>query len=156
MLGEFSENVARGIGSELVREPIRVVAAICPFNFLVMIPLWMFSIALACGNTFVLKPSDRTPLSSVVDLLEQAGLPPGVLNVVYGAKTRGTKTGHLAWDLQCSRVTYLWSQAGRLRHVRPDRKPAIGWGRAENRARHRRLMTLSGSVSAIPLCSGGG
>lgn len=130
MLGEFSENVARGIGSELVREPIRVVAAICPFNFLVMIPLWMFPIALACGNTFVLKPSDRTPLSSVVDLLEQAGLPPGVLNVVY--------------------------QAGRLRHVRPDRKPAIGWGRAENRARHRRLMTLSGSVSAIPLCSGGG
>ena len=88
MLGEFSEDVARGIDSELVREPIGVVAGICPFNFPAMIPLWMFPIALACGNTFVLKPSDRTPLSSVrlVELLEQAGLPPGVLNVVYGAK----------------------------------------------------------------------
>lgn len=74
--------------------------------------MWMFPIALACGNTFVLKPSDRTPLSSVVDLLEQPGLPPGVLNVVYGAKTRGTKTGHLAWDLQSSRVTYFMEPGG--------------------------------------------
>lgn len=88
MLGEFSEDVARGIDSELVREPIGVVAGICPFNFPAMIPLWMFPIALVCGNTFVLKPSDRTPLSSVrlAELLEQTGLPPGVLNLVYGAK----------------------------------------------------------------------
>ncbi len=88
MLGEFSEDVARGIDSELVREPVGVVAGICPFNFPAMIPLWMFPIALACGNTFVLKPSDRTPLSAVrlVELLEEAGLPPGVLNLVYGGK----------------------------------------------------------------------
>lgn len=88
MLGEFAEDVARGIDSELVREPIGVVAGICPFNFPAMIPLWMFPIALACGNTFILKPSDRTPLSAVrlVELLEQVGLPPGVLNVAFGAK----------------------------------------------------------------------
>lgn len=88
MLGEFSEDVARGIDSEMIREPIGVVAGICPFNFPAMIPLWMYPIALVCGNTFVLKPSERTPLSAVrlAELLEEAGIPPGVLNLIYGGK----------------------------------------------------------------------
>ncbi|BAS28697.1 methylmalonate-semialdehyde dehydrogenase [Limnochorda pilosa] len=88
LLGEFSEDVTPGIDNEMVRAPIGVVAGLCPFNFPVMIPLWMFPIALACGNTFILKPSERTPLAAVrlVELLEQAGLPPGVLNVVFGAQ----------------------------------------------------------------------
>ncbi len=88
LLGETTEDVARGIDSELYRVPLGVVAGICPFNFPAMIPLWMFPIALVCGNTFVLKPSDRTPLSAVrlAELLMEAGAPEGVLNIVHGGK----------------------------------------------------------------------
>jgi malonate-semialdehyde dehydrogenase (acetylating)/methylmalonate-semialdehyde dehydrogenase len=88
MMGGVVEDVARGIDSELVRVPVGVVAGICPFNFPVMIPLWMLPIAITCGNTFVLKPSERTPISAtrLADLLQQAGLPAGVLNIVHGAK----------------------------------------------------------------------
>jgi len=88
MMGGVVENVARGIDSELIRVPLGVVAGICPFNFPVMIPLWMLPIAITCGNTFVLKPSERTPISAtrLADLLQRAGLPAGVLNIVYGAK----------------------------------------------------------------------
>ncbi len=88
LLGEMAEDVASGIDSKLVRAPLGVVAGICPFNFPAMIPLWMFPIALVCGNTFVLKPSERTPLTGVrlAEVLIDAGLPAGVLNVVHGAK----------------------------------------------------------------------
>lgn len=88
LVGGKLEQVARGIDQELVRYPVGVVAGITPFNFPNMVPLWMVPVALVCGNTFVLKPSQRTPLSAVrlAELAAQAGLPDGVLNIVHGAK----------------------------------------------------------------------
>lgn len=86
--GEFTDQIARGIDAWSMRQPLGVVAGITPFNFPVMVPMWMFPIALACGNTFVLKPSERDPSSSLLHakLLKQAGLPDGVFNVVQGDK----------------------------------------------------------------------
>ena len=86
--GQVLPNVSPGIDSEVVREPLGVVAGISPFNFPVMIPLWMAPLALACGNTFVLKPSERVPLSAVhlARLIEEAGFPPGVFNLVHGSR----------------------------------------------------------------------
>ncbi len=87
--GEFSENVGGGIDSWSMRQPVGVCAGITPFNFPVMVPMWMFPVAIACGNTFVLKPSERDPSASlaIADLLARAGLPDGVFNVVQGDKT---------------------------------------------------------------------
>ncbi|WP_326569277.1 CoA-acylating methylmalonate-semialdehyde dehydrogenase [Amycolatopsis rhabdoformis] len=84
--GEHSEQVSRGVDAYSLRQPLGVVAGITPFNFPVMVPMWMFPVAIACGNTFVLKPSDRDPSASVrlAELFSEAGLPPGVLNVVQG------------------------------------------------------------------------
>ncbi|MCB1553690.1 MAG: CoA-acylating methylmalonate-semialdehyde dehydrogenase [Xanthomonadales bacterium] len=86
--GEFTENVGSAIDACSVRQPLGVVAGITPFNFPAMVPLWMFPIAIACGNCFVLKPSERDPSASLVlaDWLKQAGLPDGVFNVVHGDK----------------------------------------------------------------------
>jgi malonate-semialdehyde dehydrogenase (acetylating)/methylmalonate-semialdehyde dehydrogenase len=86
--GEFSEQVGTGIDSWSMRQPLGVVAGITPFNFPAMVPMWMFPIALACGNTFVLKPSERDPSVSLLlaKLLQEAGLPDGVFNVVHGDK----------------------------------------------------------------------
>jgi malonate-semialdehyde dehydrogenase (acetylating)/methylmalonate-semialdehyde dehydrogenase len=86
--GEFSEQVGPGIDSWSMRQPLGVVAGITPFNFPAMVPMWMFPIALACGNCFVLKPSERDPSASILiaELLQQAGLPDGVFNVVHGDK----------------------------------------------------------------------
>jgi malonate-semialdehyde dehydrogenase (acetylating)/methylmalonate-semialdehyde dehydrogenase len=88
LMGEGLDQIAQGIDEELVRFPVGVVAGITPFNFPNMVPLWMIPIALVCGNTFVHKPSQRTPLSAVLiaELLQEAGLPPGVFNLVHGAK----------------------------------------------------------------------
>lgn len=88
LMGEALPDVARGIDCEALRYPLGVVAGITPFNFPMMVPHWMVPIALACGNTFVLKPSERTPLSAVccAELLVEAGLPDGVLNIVHGAQ----------------------------------------------------------------------
>jgi len=87
--GEFTEQVGTGVDSWSMRQPLGVVAGITPFNFPAMVPLWMFPLALACGNTFVLKPSERDPSSSILlaEMLKEAGLPDGVLNVVHGDKT---------------------------------------------------------------------
>jgi malonate-semialdehyde dehydrogenase (acetylating)/methylmalonate-semialdehyde dehydrogenase len=84
--GEFSENVSAGVDSFSLRQPLGVVAGITPFNFPVMVPMWMFPIAVAAGNTFVLKPSERDPSPSlmIAELWRQAGLPDGVFNVVHG------------------------------------------------------------------------
>ncbi len=84
--GEHSRNVGPGIDSWSEFQPLGVVAGITPFNFPAMVPLWMYPMAIACGNTFVLKPSERTPSSAllVAQLAHEAGLPPGVLNVVNG------------------------------------------------------------------------
>jgi malonate-semialdehyde dehydrogenase (acetylating) / methylmalonate-semialdehyde dehydrogenase len=86
--GEFSENVGTNVDSWAVRQPLGVCAGITPFNFPAMVPMWMFPVALACGNSFVLKPSERDPSCSLMlaDLLKQAGLPDGVFNVVNGDK----------------------------------------------------------------------
>jgi malonate-semialdehyde dehydrogenase (acetylating) / methylmalonate-semialdehyde dehydrogenase len=86
--GEFSENVGTNVDSWAMRQPLGVCAGITPFNFPAMVPMWMFPVALACGNTFVLKPSERDPSCSLMlaELLKQAGLPDGVFNVVNGDK----------------------------------------------------------------------
>ena len=85
--GEFSENVSSGIDTWSIRQPLGVVAGITPFNFPAMVPMWMFPLAIACGNTFVLKPSEKDPTPSILmaELWRDAGLPEGVFNVVHGA-----------------------------------------------------------------------
>jgi malonate-semialdehyde dehydrogenase (acetylating)/methylmalonate-semialdehyde dehydrogenase len=86
--GEYTEQVGTGVDSWSLRQPLGVVAGITPFNFPAMVPMWMFPIALACGNTFVLKPSERDPSASTLlaEMLAEAGLPPGVFNVIQGDK----------------------------------------------------------------------
>ena len=86
--GEYSENVSTEVDSYSIRQPLGVVAGITPFNFPAMVPMWMYPIALACGNTFVLKPSERDPSAAnfCAQLLAEAGVPPGVFNVVHGDK----------------------------------------------------------------------
>lgn len=86
--GEFSENVGSGVDSHMIRQPLGVVAGITPFNFPAMVPLWMFPVALACGNSFILKPSERDPSASLLlaEWLAEAGLPAGVFNVIQGDK----------------------------------------------------------------------
>ena len=86
--GEFSENVGTDVDSYSLRQPVGVCAGITPFNFPAMVPLWMFPVAIACGNTFVLKPSERDPSLAIrmAELLQEAGLPDGVFNVVHGDK----------------------------------------------------------------------
>ncbi|MCX5748503.1 MAG: CoA-acylating methylmalonate-semialdehyde dehydrogenase, partial [Proteobacteria bacterium] len=86
--GEYSENVSTEVDSYSIRQPLGVVAVITPFNFPAMVPMWMYPIAIACGNTFVLKPSERDPSAAMfcAQLLADAGLPPGVFNVVHGDK----------------------------------------------------------------------
>lgn len=88
MMGQALPNIASGIDGSIWRYPIGVVAGITPFNFPMMIPLWMFPLAIACGNTFVLKTSERTPLLAerLVELFYEAGFPKGVLNLVQGGK----------------------------------------------------------------------
>jgi malonate-semialdehyde dehydrogenase (acetylating)/methylmalonate-semialdehyde dehydrogenase len=88
LMGDTLENIARGVDCEAVLQPLGVCVGITPFNFPAMVPLWMFPTALACGNTFILKPSEKVPLSAVliIELLEQAGLPKGVLNIVHGGR----------------------------------------------------------------------
>jgi malonate-semialdehyde dehydrogenase (acetylating)/methylmalonate-semialdehyde dehydrogenase len=87
--GEITENVGTDIDSHSMRQPLGVVAGITPFNFPAMVPMWMFPVALACGNCFILKPSERDPSASLymAELLKQAGLPDGVFQVVQGDKT---------------------------------------------------------------------
>src|SRR5438045_1085290 len=84
--GDFSEQASTGIDVYSIRQPLGVVAGITPFNFPAMVPMWMWAPALACGNTFVLKPSEKDPSASmyVADLLKRAGVPDGVFNVVHG------------------------------------------------------------------------
>jgi malonate-semialdehyde dehydrogenase (acetylating)/methylmalonate-semialdehyde dehydrogenase len=86
--GEYSENVSTEVDAYSIRQPLGVVAGITPFNFPAMVPMWMYPLAIACGNTFVLKPSERDPSAAMLcaKLLADAGLPPGVFNVVHGDK----------------------------------------------------------------------
>ncbi len=86
--GEVTENVGTSVDSHSLRQPLGVVSGITPFNFPTMVPMWMFPVALACGNTFILKPSERDPSAGLLlaQLLKEAGLPDGVFNVVNGDK----------------------------------------------------------------------
>ena len=86
--GEHAENVGTQVDTHTLRQPVGVCAGITPFNFPVMVPLWMFPMAIACGNTFILKPSEKVPSASMrmAELLKESGLPDGVLNVVHGDK----------------------------------------------------------------------
>ena len=87
MKGESLSTIAADIDSEMYRYPIGVVGGITPFNFPMMVPCWMFPLAIACGNTFIMKPSERTPIlaNRLAELLSEAGLPEGVFNIVHGA-----------------------------------------------------------------------
>src|SRR5678815_5110508 len=86
--GEYSENVSTEVDTYSIRQPLGVVVGITPFNFPAMVPMWMYPIAIACGNTFVLKPSERDPSAAnfCAQLLADAGVPPGVFSVVHGDK----------------------------------------------------------------------
>ncbi|HLF61505.1 MAG TPA: CoA-acylating methylmalonate-semialdehyde dehydrogenase [Acidimicrobiia bacterium] len=86
--GDFSEQVSTGVDTYTIRQPLGVVAGITPFNFPAMVPMWMYPLAIACGNTFVLKPSEKDPSPSMLcaELFAEAGLPEGVFNVVHGDK----------------------------------------------------------------------
>ncbi len=88
LMGDGLENIASGIDCVAMRQPIGVCAAIAPFNFPAMVPLWFLPFAVVCGNTFVLKPSEQVPLSQqrIFELLEQCDLPPGVVNLVHGGR----------------------------------------------------------------------
>ncbi len=88
LMGQSLEDVASGIDCEAVRQPLGVFACIAPFNFPAMVPLWFYPFAVACGNTFVCKPSEQVPLSQklLFELIDEVGFPPGVLNLVNGAK----------------------------------------------------------------------
>ena len=88
MKGEHSEEVGTDVDTHSLREPLGVCAGITPFNFPAMVPMWMYPVAIACGNTFVLKPSEKVPSTAMrlAELFKEAGLPDGVLNVVHGDK----------------------------------------------------------------------
>lgn len=106
--GEYSKNIGPGIDSWSEMQPLGVVAGITPFNFPVMVPLWMFPMAIVCGNTFVLKPSERDPSSTlfIAQLLKEAGLPDGVLNVVNGDKEA---VDTLLYDPRVQAVSFVGS-----------------------------------------------
>ncbi len=115
MLGDFSEDIARGVDEYMIRQPVGVAAIICPFNFPGMIPFWYLPYALACGNTVIVKPSERTPITmqKVFRLLEQVGFPKGVVNLVNG----GAETVNALLDHPIVQaVTFVGSTAV-ARHV---------------------------------------
>src|SRR6476620_5470077 len=88
IMGQSIQNIAREVDCETIRHPVGVCAGITPFNFPAMVPLWMYPIAIACGTTFILKPSEKVPLSAVLigKLLQETGLPDGVFNILHGDK----------------------------------------------------------------------
>src|SRR5947208_2041181 len=110
MMGETVDRVGTGVDGWSTRNPIGVCVGITPFNFPFMVPLWMFPMAIACGNTFVLKPSDKVPRTAVrmVELAHDAGLPAGVLNLVHGAKST---VDSLLTDPRVKAVSFVGSSA---------------------------------------------
>ena len=111
--GEFSDQVGTGVDTFSMRQPLGVCAGITPFNFPAMVPLWMFPIAIACGNTFVLKPSEKDPGCSLrwAELLEEAGLPPGVINMLPGDGLEGDESGDTPIRIEhCSDVIASFKQ----------------------------------------------
>jgi malonate-semialdehyde dehydrogenase (acetylating)/methylmalonate-semialdehyde dehydrogenase len=123
--GDFTDQVSTGIDNWTLRQPLGVVAGITPFNFPCMVPMWMFPVAIACGNAFVLKPSERDPSAALfmAELLKQAGLPDGVFNVVQGDK--------VAVDALLAHPTC----GGELRRLHADRAVHLRDRRAPRQAR---------------------
>ena len=113
--GDFSEDIAAGIDELMIRQPLGVCACICPFNFPGMIPFWFMPYALACGNTYIIKPSERVPLTvcRIADLMAETGLPKGVLNVVNG----GRETVEALVDHPLVRAISLVGSTSVARHV---------------------------------------
>ncbi|MGO4110075.1 CoA-acylating methylmalonate-semialdehyde dehydrogenase [Paenibacillus sp. YAF4_2] len=109
MMGTQLPDIATGIESGMYRYPLGVVGGITPFNFPMMVPCWMFPLAIACGNTFILKPSERTPIlaNRLAELFKEAGLPDGVLNIVHGA--RDVVNG-LLQNKQVKAISFVGSQ----------------------------------------------
>ena len=132
MQGYNLEDVTRGVDEIMIRQPLGVVAAIVPFNFPAMIAFWFLPYAIACGNTFVLKPSERVPLTMkrIFELLEKTGLPKGVVNLVNGGREAvdallrsPASTGHQFCRLDARRETRLHSRRGeRKAHAVPGRR----------------------------------
>ena len=110
MMGEGLQTISHGVDTASIRQPVGVCVGITPFNFPFMVPMWMFPIAIACGNTFVLKPSEKVPRSAVriVELLYKAGLPAGVINVVHGAHE---VVDQLLTDERVKAVSFVGSSA---------------------------------------------
>ncbi len=110
MMGDTVDRVGTSVDSWSTRYPVGVCVGITPFNFPMMVPLWMFPMAIACGNTFVLKPSDKVPRTAVrmVELAHEAGMPPGVLNLVHGAKETVDRLLH---DPRVRAVSFVGSSA---------------------------------------------
>jgi len=110
MMGDTVDRVGTSVDSWSTRYPVGVCVGITPFNFPFMVPLWMFPMAIACGNTFILKPSDKVPRTAVrmVELAHEAGMPPGVLNLVHGAKDT---VDQLLTDPRVKAVSFVGSSA---------------------------------------------
>ena len=156
--GEFSENVGSDVDSFSLRQPVGVCAGITPFNFPAMVPLWMFPVAIACGNTFVLKPSERDPSLSLrmAELLKEAGLPDGVFNVVHGDKeavdallAHPSGQGDFLRRLDAHREVHLrdrrsqrQARAGAGRRQEPRGGHARRRPRLRDRGDHRRRLRL--------------
>ena len=139
--GEYSEAVATGVDTYSIRQPLGVVAGITPFNFPAMVPLWMYPVAIACGNTFILKPSEKDPSVTIRigELLSESGLPDGVFNIVQGDKEAvdvlltdprieavsfvgSTQIGHYIYSTACEAGKRVQALCGAKNHlvVMPD------------------------------------
>ena len=120
--GEFSEQVSTGVDTFTMRQPLGVVAGITPFNFPAMVPMWMYPLAIAAGNTFILKPSEKDPSPSMfcAELLKEAGLPPGVFNVVHGDKEAVDRILEHP-DIQA--VSFVGSTPSRITSMRTEPRP---------------------------------
>lgn len=141
IMGETIPNIAAEVDGETNRHPVGVCVGITPYNFPSMVPMWMFPVAITCGNTFVLKPSEKVPLSAMrlAELLQQAGLPAGVLNIVHGAKdcvdallthpqvaavsfVGSTKIAHYVYEVGCRHGKRVQAAGGAKNHliIMPD------------------------------------
>ena len=135
IMGQSLQNIARNVDCETIRHPVGVCAGITPFNFPAMVPLWMFPVALACGNTFILKPSEKVPLSAnfLGRLLVEAGIPAGVFNIVHGDKEAVDALLHHP-------LVRRFRLSDRRRSRSIFTKPARGTGSAYRRRAGRRII----------------
>src|SRR2546423_1879000 len=158
--GGFSEQASTGIDVYSIRQPLGVCAGITPFNFPAMVPMWMWAPALACGNTFVLKPSEKDPSASIytAELLKEAGIPDGVFTVVHGDKVAGGGAIRAAGHARASRQGRLLHREGERRGGDDRHRRArvrAGWGRFLPR-RHpaRRRQARDGRLQGRDLRAG--